>query len=449
MSRVHVRDPRFAAAAVSAALVTVVAWSQAVTAPAQVVTSTSPGTTNAIQAAAPQAGAGQGPGMEAHNDMLRSAKPEIALNDWDPRLKPEIRYGAIGENAIIQGDIVIGKVAEVRQRTLYNWVDQVNQIGDIDELNLTQEQKNVLSALKNVEVPKDIAATAKSRRESRARRILNDLVKFEPLSKGLKGYPETQVAELHKHTEQPAPRSMVQVGSQYRWPNGIIPYTIDSNTPNQQLIAAAIDMWHTQTDRIYLRPRTSESDYVRFVPGGGCSSQIGRVRGEQLITLADGCLTPQIMHEIGHAVGLWHEQCRNDRDNYLVVHDENISPDMLFNFDMAGAQGQEVGTFDFASIMLYGCTAFSDNGMQTMVPRWPQIPQCRWGVESGFIKQLSAGDLAGINFIYPFPATPPNPRQLTGTRAIPAFAAPPMPQPVPGVRNLAPVVAPPLSPPTN
>jgi hypothetical protein len=84
-----------------------------------------------------------------------------------------------------------------------------------------------------------------------------------------------------------------------------------------------------------------------------------------------------------------------------------------------------------------------------MVPRWPQIPQCRWGVESGFIKQLSAGDLAGVNFMYPSPAIPPNPRHLTATREIPPFAAPPMPQPVPGVRNLAPVVPPPLSPPTN
>ena len=112
------------------------------------------------------------------------------------------------------------------------------------------------------------------------------------------------------------------------------------------------------------------------------------------------------MHEIGHSVGLWHEQCRNDRDNYLVIRDENVSPDMLYNFDKAGAQASEVGTFDFASIMLYGCSAFSDNGGVTMVPRFPQIPQCRYGVESGFIKQAQRGRLGGGQRHVPIPGEP-------------------------------------------
>jgi hypothetical protein len=449
MSRIHVRESRFAGAAFIAAVVIVAAWSRAFTTLAQVVPPTPPGNANAVQPAAPQAGTAHGPGMEAHKDMLRSAPPETAINDWDPRLKPEVRYAPIGEDAIIQGDIVIGKVAEVRQRTLYNLVDQANQLGDIDQLKLTDEQKAVLAALKNVKVPEDFSATAESRRESRARRLLYDLLKLEPHSKGLRGYPETLVAELKKqtgHSGDMAAKSAVARDARYRWPQGLIPYTIDSNAPNREMIAAAIDQWNTQTDRINLRQRqSSDRDYVRFVLAGGCSSPIGRQGGEQLITLSARCLKPQIVHEIGHAVGLWHEQCRNDRDNYLIIRDENVNPDMLYNFDKAGIQAVEVGTFDFASIMLYGCTSFSDNGEATIVPRWPTIPQCRYGVESGFIQQLSAGDLAGVNFMYPSRANPPNDRHPAGAPVAPAApVAPPTPQPVPGVKTNAPVVPPPL-----
>ena len=183
-----------------------------------------------------------------------------------------------------------------------------------------------------------------------------------------------------------------------RWPNATVPYEIDAGMPDQFRVTDAIAHWTANTPIRFVQRTGANAgqypNYVRFFAGDGCYSTVGMAGGRQDISLGSGCGTGNAIHEIGHTVGLWHEQSREDRDSFVTINWANIDPGKAHNFDQHISDGDDIGAYDYGSIMHYPATAFSTNGQPTIVP-------IQAGVVIGQRTGLSAGDIAGVRQMYP------------------------------------------------
>ena len=84
------------------------------------------------------------------------------------------------------------------------------------------------------------------------------------------------------------------------------------------------------------------------------------------------------MHELGHAIGLWHEHSRWDRNTYIHIVRENVRDRAYYNFGTISQEKWPIiedPGYDLLSIMHYGANSFSKNDNNTIEPQ-PGIPPC-------------------------------------------------------------------------
>lgn len=179
------------------------------------------------------------------------------------------------------------------------------------------------------------------------------------------------------------------------WPNGHVPYALhpDLAPEVRERVAAAIEHWTQRTPLRFVARADTDRDWLEFVPSTGCASFVGRQGDRQEVWLSRTCSVGNVIHELGHAIGLWHEQSREDRDGFVTVLWDNIQPGSEHNFAQHVADGVDLGAYDYASIMHYSARAFSKDDRPTLV-----APP---GVEIGQRRALSPGDVAAVRDLYP------------------------------------------------
>ena len=185
-----------------------------------------------------------------------------------------------------------------------------------------------------------------------------------------------------------------------RWTNGKIPYVLSPTHSKYAQIQQAIAYLNARTN-LCIVPRSNEVGYIEFLESTTqpCYSFVGRTGGRQVVNIND-CGVGGVVHELCHVAGLFHEHTRSDRDTYVILYPENILTGSAVDFARIDSTALDYGPYDYGSIMHYGAYAFSANGLPTI----ETIPA---GISIGQRSTLSAGDIAGVQTMYPVTTTTP------------------------------------------
>ncbi|KAF2365933.1 Peptidase M12A [Trinorchestia longiramus] len=157
-------------------------------------------------------------------------------------------------------------------------------------------------------------------------------------------------------------------------------FAFGSTPVSHQSIKKAIEHIETHTCIRFI-----ESNGIKFRSrmifddSSGCNSNVGRTKWlfglstAQSVNLGYLCHQVRtIIHEICHALGLWHEQNRSDRDAYVKVIYDNLRSKNSHNFQIKSTENFHT-EYDFFSVMHYGQFGFTSNGGQTLTTLDPMM----------------------------------------------------------------------------
>ncbi len=211
------------------------------------------------------------------------------------------------------------------------------------------------------------------------------------------------------------------------WTGGVVYYQFDANigdvdgrpfsgdaAARRAAFVAATDAWEAAVPGLSFIEGTGSGYYILVASANGNSSWVGMISlgsQPQSMSLYNWNYKYIIAHEIGHALGVLHEQSRPDRDTYVIVNLANIDDTYEYNYDKAiGAAAH--GSYDYESMMHYGRCSFWDAGAGTCgingytmdaVPAGAALvgmTESQANNAMGQRDHMTIGDASGVNAVY-------------------------------------------------
>ncbi len=193
-------------------------------------------------------------------------------------------------------------------------------------------------------------------------------------------------------------------GTAPTWTGGNVYYSFSNNVSavKQKAFLDGAAEWTTFAN-VHFFLRTTQANYVLVFEDanlGGGESTVGMVGGEQFLQIGPTAWNhATICHELGHTLGLVHEQSRSDRDSFVTILTANIASGEEGNF-VKLTNSKNKSSYDFLSVMEYARNAFSVSPSLDTIEPLPAYTNFINVMGAQFDPVLSASDRAGVASVY-------------------------------------------------